>query len=187
MLSTDDTLPQRVIDQYQMTQEMWAERIKIWYIPLALLISHCLYTFPFLPFCSLFYKKIYLPNYGTVVYVLTYKIASNTHKYILFRYNDHKGMGREEAQMEYLKIVQDLDMYGINYFQIRVCISNRFTAATKRKKRAIHISIIKLHIWPPVCLVTIPACINDHKGVSPHLRHTALKTLSCRGKVYHMH
>ena len=29
-------------------------------------------------------------------------------------------MGREEAQMEYLKIVQDLDMYGINYFQIRV-------------------------------------------------------------------
>ena len=30
MLSTDDTLPQRVINQYQMTQEMWAERIKIW-------------------------------------------------------------------------------------------------------------------------------------------------------------
>ncbi len=31
-------------------------------------------------------------------------------------------MGREEAQMEYLKIVQDLDMYGINYFQIRVSL-----------------------------------------------------------------
>ena len=31
-------------------------------------------------------------------------------------------MGREEAQMEYLKIVQDLDMYGINYFQIKVDI-----------------------------------------------------------------
>ena len=29
-------------------------------------------------------------------------------------------MGREEAQMEYLKIVQDLDTYGIDYFQIKV-------------------------------------------------------------------
>lgn len=39
---------------------------------------------------------------------------------LVCRYRDHKGMGREEAQMEYLKIVQDLDMYGINYFQIKV-------------------------------------------------------------------
>ena len=31
MLATEDLLPQRVIDQYQMTAEMWAERIKIWY------------------------------------------------------------------------------------------------------------------------------------------------------------
>lgn len=28
--------------------------------------------------------------------------------------------------MEYLKIVQDLDMYGINYFQIRVSFSSAF-------------------------------------------------------------
>ena len=34
-------------------------------------------------------------------------------------------MGREEAQMEYLKIVQDLDMYGINYFQIKVGMSQK--------------------------------------------------------------
>lgn len=27
---------------------------------------------------------------------------------------------RDEAEMEYLKIAQDLDMYGINYFLIRV-------------------------------------------------------------------
>lgn len=31
MLANDDLLPQRVIDQYQMTLEMWEERIKIWY------------------------------------------------------------------------------------------------------------------------------------------------------------
>ena len=33
-------------------------------------------------------------------------------------YADHKGMSRDEAEMEYLKIAQDLDMYGVNYFQI---------------------------------------------------------------------
>ncbi|XP_026283245.1 merlin isoform X4 [Frankliniella occidentalis] len=62
-LSKDNLLPQRVIDQYQMTQEMWEERIKVWYA-------------------------------------------------------DHRGMSRDEAEMEYLKIAQDLDMYGVNYFPI---------------------------------------------------------------------
>ncbi|XP_017888581.1 merlin isoform X1 [Ceratina calcarata] len=63
MLASEDLLPQRVIDQYQMTPEMWEERIKIWYA-------------------------------------------------------DHRGMSRDEAEMEYLKIAQDLDMYGVNYFPI---------------------------------------------------------------------
>lgn len=63
MLANDDLLPQRVIDQYQMTLEMWEERIKVWYA-------------------------------------------------------DHRGMTRDEAEMEYLKIAQDLDMYGVNYFRI---------------------------------------------------------------------
>ena len=63
MLASDDLLPQRVIDQYQMTSDMWEERIKVWYA-------------------------------------------------------DHKGMTRDEAEMEYLKITQDLDMYGVNYFPI---------------------------------------------------------------------
>ncbi|CAG2100798.1 unnamed protein product [Medioppia subpectinata] len=63
LADAEDLLPQRVIDQYQMTPEMWEERIKIWYA-------------------------------------------------------DHRGMTRDEAEMEYLKIAQDLDMYGINYFPI---------------------------------------------------------------------
>ncbi|XP_017799469.1 PREDICTED: merlin [Habropoda laboriosa] len=63
MLASEDLLPQRVIDQYQMTPEMWEDRIKIWY-------------------------------------------------------DDHRGMSRDEAEMEYLKIAQDLDMYGVNYFPI---------------------------------------------------------------------
>jgi merlin len=64
ILMNEDLLPQRVINQYSMTPEMWFERIKLWYA-------------------------------------------------------DHKGMSRDEAEMEYLKIAQDLDMFGVNYFPIR--------------------------------------------------------------------
>ncbi|XP_057370147.1 merlin-like [Daphnia carinata] len=64
LLGTEDLLPKRVLDQYQMTAEMWEERIKIWYA-------------------------------------------------------DHKGLSRDEAEMEYLRIVQDLEMYGVNYFPIK--------------------------------------------------------------------
>ncbi|XP_037038565.1 moesin/ezrin/radixin homolog 2 isoform X1 [Bradysia coprophila] len=63
MLANENLLPQRVIDQYQMTPQMWEDRIKTWY-------------------------------------------------------DDHKGMSRDEAEMEYLKIAQDFDMYGVNYFPI---------------------------------------------------------------------
>ncbi|XP_047001188.1 moesin/ezrin/radixin homolog 1 isoform X1 [Schistocerca americana] len=34
-------------------------------------------------------------------------------------WNEHKGMLTEDAMMEYLKIAQDLEMYGVNYFEIR--------------------------------------------------------------------
>ena len=59
----DDLLPQSVINQYQMTSDMWEERIKTWYA-------------------------------------------------------DHRGMTRDEAELEYLKIAQDLDQFGVKYFLI---------------------------------------------------------------------
>ncbi|XP_058444262.1 moesin/ezrin/radixin homolog 1 isoform X5 [Malaya genurostris] len=34
-------------------------------------------------------------------------------------WQEHHGMLREDAMMEYLKIAQDLEMYGVNYFEIR--------------------------------------------------------------------
>ena len=34
-------------------------------------------------------------------------------------YADHRGMAKDEAEIEYLKIAQDLDMYGINFFEIK--------------------------------------------------------------------
>ncbi|XP_055537033.1 merlin isoform X1 [Wyeomyia smithii] len=63
MINSENLLPQRVIEQYQMTPQMWEDRIKTWYA-------------------------------------------------------DHRGMSRDEAEMEYLKIAQDLDMFGVNYFPI---------------------------------------------------------------------
>ncbi|CAG0883645.1 unnamed protein product [Cyprideis torosa] len=34
-------------------------------------------------------------------------------------YKEHRGLARDEAMMEYLKIAQDLEMYGVNYFEIK--------------------------------------------------------------------
>ncbi|KAK0147237.1 Merlin [Merluccius polli] len=62
-LAQDELLPKRVLMQYQMTAEMWEEKITAWYA-------------------------------------------------------EHRGIARDEAEMDYLKIAQDLEMYGISYFAI---------------------------------------------------------------------
>ncbi|KAF0038184.1 hypothetical protein F2P81_008668 [Scophthalmus maximus] len=63
-LSSEQLLPQRVLDQHKLNKEQWEERIQVWH-------------------------------------------------------EEHKGMMREESMMEYLKIAQDLEMYGVNYFNIK--------------------------------------------------------------------
>ncbi|KAH8298591.1 hypothetical protein KR018_002359 [Drosophila ironensis] len=82
MLAGGELLPKGVTDQYQMTPEMWEERIKTWWVPP-----------PWQLFCV---DSLCLPC----------------------RYMDHEPMTRDEVEMEYLKIAQDLDMYGVNYFPI---------------------------------------------------------------------
>ncbi|XP_058141964.1 merlin-like isoform X2 [Dasypus novemcinctus] len=66
-LAQVELLPQRVLRQYQMTADMWEEKITAWYA-------------------------------------------------------EHRGTARDEAEMNYLKIAQDLEMYGITYFPITVTI-----------------------------------------------------------------
>eukprot|EP00794_Sanderia_malayensis_P014071 gene14071-15538_t len=63
-LSEEQLLPKRVTDQYQLTAEMWEEKIVSWYAT-------------------------------------------------------YQGMSRCEAEIEYLKIAQDLEMFAINYFSIK--------------------------------------------------------------------
>lgn len=62
-LVPEELLPKRVLRQYQMTPDMWEERLTAWYA-------------------------------------------------------EHQGTARYEAEMNYLKIAQDLEMYGVNYFPI---------------------------------------------------------------------
>ena len=38
---------------------------------------------------------------------------------IMLWWGEHTDMTREDAMLEYLKIAQDLDMYGVNYFEIK--------------------------------------------------------------------
>ncbi|XP_013794693.1 moesin/ezrin/radixin homolog 1-like [Limulus polyphemus] len=64
MFENDRLLPQRVLDQHNLSTDMWEERITNWWM-------------------------------------------------------EHKGMPKEDAMMEYLKIAQDLEMYGVNYFEIK--------------------------------------------------------------------
>ena len=37
---------------------------------------------------------------------------------VVMMYKAHKDMLREDSMIEYLKIAQDLEMYGVNYFEI---------------------------------------------------------------------
>jgi len=52
--------------------------------------------------------------------VSQHKLSPEGWEYQIIRWwKEHKGMTRDNAMIEYLKISQDLDMYGINYFEIR--------------------------------------------------------------------
>ncbi|XP_073410179.1 merlin isoform X4 [Dendrobates tinctorius] len=84
-LAEEELLPKRVINLYQMTPEMWEERITAWYA-------------------------------------------------------EHRGRTRDEAEMEYLKIAQDTEMYGVNYFLIR----NK-----KGTELLLGVDALGLHIYDP--------------------------------------
>ncbi|XP_070619223.1 merlin isoform X1 [Erythrolamprus reginae] len=55
-------------------------------------------------------------------------------------YGQHRGRARDEAEMEYLKIAQDLEMYGVNYFAIR----NK-----KGTELLLGVDALGLHIYDP--------------------------------------
>ncbi|XP_068594884.1 NF2, moesin-ezrin-radixin like (MERLIN) tumor suppressor a [Brachionichthys hirsutus] len=121
-LAQEELLPKRVIDLYQMTAEMWEERI-----------TAC--------------------------------------------YAEHRGRTREEAEMEYLKIAQDLDMYGVNYFLIR----NK-----KGTDLLLGVDALGLHIFGPDNRLT-PKCSftwNEIHNISYSDKKFAIKPLDKKANVF---
>ncbi|KAF3695462.1 Merlin Moesin-ezrin-radixin-like protein Neurofibromin-2 Schwannomin [Channa argus] len=122
-LAEEELLPKRVINLYQMTAEMWEERI-----------TAC--------------------------------------------YAEHRGRTRDEAEMEYLKIAQDLDMYGVNYFLIRVsqcCFAI-----------SLQMDALGLHIYEPDNRLT-PKCSfpwNEIRNISYSDKEFTIKPLDKKTSVF---
>ncbi|XP_061528740.1 NF2, moesin-ezrin-radixin like (MERLIN) tumor suppressor a isoform X1 [Phycodurus eques] len=121
-LAQEELLPKRVINLYQMTAEMWEERIAVCYA-------------------------------------------------------EHRGRTREEAEMEYLKIAQDLDMYGVNYFLIR----NK-----KGTDLLLGVDALGLHIYEPDNRLT-PKCSfpwNEIRNISYSDKEFTIKPLDKKANVF---
>ncbi|XP_076846074.1 merlin isoform X2 [Brachyhypopomus gauderio] len=121
-LAQEELLPKRVIHLYQMTAEMWEERITVCYA-------------------------------------------------------EHRGRTREEAEMEYLKIAQDLEMYGVNYFFIR----NK-----KGTDLLLGVDALGLHIYDPNNKLTpiISFPWNEIRNISYSDREFAIKPLDKKADVF---
>ncbi|XP_070807469.1 LOW QUALITY PROTEIN: merlin [Pituophis catenifer annectens] len=121
-LAQEELLPKRVINLYQMTPEMWEERITAWY-------------------------------------------------------GQHRGRARDEAEMEYLKIAQDLEMYGVNYFAIR----NK-----KGTELLLGVDALGLHIYDPENRLTpkISFPWNEIRNVSYSDKEFTIKPLDKKIDVF---
>ncbi|XP_054895715.1 NF2, moesin-ezrin-radixin like (MERLIN) tumor suppressor a [Poeciliopsis prolifica] len=121
-LDEEELLPKRVINLYQMTAEMWEERI-----------TAC--------------------------------------------YAEHRGRLKDEAEMEYLKIAQDLDMYGINYFSI----TNK-----KGTDLLLGVDALGLHIYEPENKLT-PKCSfpwNEIRNIAYREKEFTIRPLDKKTDVF---
>ncbi|XP_051535922.1 merlin-like [Myxocyprinus asiaticus] len=121
-LSQEELLPKRVINLYQMTAEMWEERITVCYA-------------------------------------------------------EHRGRTRDDAEMEYLKIAQDLEMYGVNYFSIR----NK-----KGTSLLLGVDALGLHIYDPENKLTpkISFPWNEIRNISYSDKEFTIKPLDKKADIF---
>ncbi|KAK3539294.1 hypothetical protein QTP86_033724 [Hemibagrus guttatus] len=92
-------------------------------------------------------------------------------------YAEHRGKTRDEAEMEYLKIAQDLEMYGINYFSIR----NK-----KGTDLLLGVDALGLHIYEPENKLTpkISFPWNEIRNISYSDKEFAIKPLDKKADVF---
>lgn len=97
-LSSDRLLPDRVMQQHKLSRDEWEDRISTWYTEHRGMLREGKQQ-------SIINGTSFLGGFKSVLSPL---ILSNI--YFLFNL---------DAMMEYLKIAQDLEMYGVNYFDIK--------------------------------------------------------------------
>ena len=104
----------RVMDQHKMTRQEWEDRIVIWYkehnvmLRFVTHISHSLS------------HSLSLTLSLTLTLTLSHTHShSLSHTLTLSHTLSLTHILREDAMVEYLKIAQDLEMYGVNYFDIK--------------------------------------------------------------------
>ena len=93
-LANEKLLPKTVIDQHKLSLEEWENKV------------------------SVFHKQVFVVH----TYIIFKTFCWHWHYFVynicLPFYSQHRGTPREEAMLEYLKIAQDLEMFGVNYFAI---------------------------------------------------------------------
>ncbi|KAI1901037.1 hypothetical protein AGOR_G00056020 [Albula goreensis] len=92
-------------------------------------------------------------------------------------YAEHRGRTRDEAETEYLKIAQDLEMYGVNYFFIR----NK-----KGTDLLLGVDALGLHIYDPENKLTpkISFPWNEIRNISYSDKEFAIKPLDKKTDVF---
>ncbi|POI29176.1 hypothetical protein CIB84_007074 [Bambusicola thoracicus] len=80
------------MDQHKLSRDQWEERIQVWHAE----------------------------HSGMLKVMDQHKLSRDQwEERIQVWHAEHSGMLKENAMLEYLKIAQDLEMYGINYFEIK--------------------------------------------------------------------
>ncbi|XP_067861830.1 NF2, moesin-ezrin-radixin like (MERLIN) tumor suppressor a isoform X2 [Heptranchias perlo] len=92
-------------------------------------------------------------------------------------YAEHRGRARDEAEIEYLKIAQDLEMYGVSYFSIR----NK-----KGTDLLLGVDAFGLHIYDPENKLTpkISFPWNEIRNISYSDKEFAIKPLDKKTDVF---
>ncbi|KAM7418040.1 hypothetical protein PAMA_017602 [Pampus argenteus] len=92
-LTREKLLPQRVLEQHKLNKNQWEERIQVWHQEHKGMLRYRRLNALCTSWCSV------------ARCIMMISLLSHIH--------------REDAMVEYLKIAQDLEMYGVNYFSIK--------------------------------------------------------------------
>lgn len=101
------------MDQHNLSREQWEERISTWHAEHQGMLRYVQTSLPNGSSQSYSIWPANLPR-ASACGVLSLSLTDFLIVYLLICLSN-----REDAMMEYLKVAQDLEMYGVNYFEIK--------------------------------------------------------------------